>query len=390
MFEDERTGIKEALLLPVERDAGLRVGGLGLQERWEKGLGRVGIRVRTGTDLAIRSALAEATATILVADAGAVLDFDAMAMLAASRAGAEEIIAFRDDRGSRVPALLLGADAAHRMGGALPVASLDSLSAHATKTVPLPGACWSAPQTRREADGITRSMLARLRGRPGGLVARLVNRHVSTRWTYWLLKTRLTPNQITTLGGLLAVAASAAMLQAGWVWGALGGLLMQVSSILDGCDGEVARIRYQQSEFGKWYDSAWDEVVNALFLAAVGRHVAITEGPGWEWASWAGPLAGIANFLYGAANFHCKWVHGIGLYWWFDRPPAPRPPDQPPPPPTWWSEFKTLTGRDAYLFLFFLAALADLLPWLLVGISVISGAIFLLLFVHIAIVRATW
>lgn len=390
MSGDGRSGISEALLLPVEPDAGLRVGGLGLQERWEKGLARAGIRVRTGADLAIPVALSEATAPILVAHAGAVLDFDAMNLLAASRAGPDEIVAFLDDGGRGVPALLLGVDAAHRKGDAFPEASPESWSAHATRTVPLPGACWSAPRTLCEADGITRSMLARLRGRPGGLVARHVNRHLSTRWTYWLLKTRLTPNQITTLAGLLAVAASAAMLQAGWVWGALGGLLMQVSSILDGCDGEVARIRYQQSEFGKWYDSAWDEVVNALFLAAVGRHVAVTEGPGWEWALVAGSFAGIANFLYGAANFHCKWVHGIGLYWWFDRPPVPRPPDQPPPPPTWWSELKTLTGRDAYLFLFFLAALADLLPWLLVGITAISGAIFLLLFVHIVIVRARW
>ena len=214
--------------------------------------------------------------------------------------------------------------------------------------------------------------------------------HFSTRWTYWLLKTPLTPNHITTITGVLALVAAAAMLPAGWAFGVLGALLMQVSSIIDGCDGEVARIRYQQSEFGKWYDSAWDEVVNALFLAAIGRHVAATQGPGWEWALWAGAFAGLANFLYGAANFHCKWVHGIGLYWWFDKPPAPRPPDQPPPPPTWWSELKTLSGRDAYLFLFFLAAVADVLPWLLVGIAAISAAFFGLLFVHVVVVRARW
>lgn len=230
-------------------------------------------------------------------------------------------------------------------------------------------------------------MLARLRLRPGGLVARHVNRHFSTRLTYWLLKTPLTPNHITTVTGLLALVAAVAMLQPGWAWGVLGALLMQVSSIVDGCDGEVARIRYQQSEFGKWYDSAWDEVVNALFLVGVGRHVAITQG--WDWALWAGAFAGLATSLYGAANFHCKWVYGIGLYWWFDKP-ASRPADQPAPQPTAWSELKTLLGRDAYLFVFFLAALADLLLWLLMVVTAVSAVLFVLLFVHVVVVRARW
>ncbi|HOU52831.1 MAG TPA: CDP-alcohol phosphatidyltransferase family protein [Myxococcota bacterium] len=233
-------------------------------------------------------------------------------------------------------------------------------------------------------------MLARLRLRPGGLIARHVNRRFSTRWTYWLLKTPLTPDQITTIAGLMAIVAAGILSFPGWIYGVLGALLMQISSILDGCDGEVARIRYQQTEFGKWYDSAWDEVVNALFLVALGMHVASTEGPAWNGARWLGAFSGLATFLYGAANFHCKWVHGIGLYWWFDTPPAPRAPDEPPPPTTWWSELKTLTGRDAYLLLILLGAVIGALPWLLIAFTALSAVFFLLLLIHIFVARGKW
>ena len=115
MPEDTRMPMTEALLLAPEGDLGTRVGGLGLQERWQKGLVRAGIRAPAVRPSAIPLALAGATAPLLVADAGAVLDFDALNLLAASRAGAGEVVAFRDDVGGTVPAVLLGAEAARRM-----------------------------------------------------------------------------------------------------------------------------------------------------------------------------------------------------------------------------------------------------------------------------------
>ena len=44
----------------------------------------------------------------------------------------------------------------------------------------------------------------------------------------------------------------------------------QLQSILDGCDGELARVRMQQSKLGAWLDTFVDDVLNVLITVAVG------------------------------------------------------------------------------------------------------------------------
>ena len=46
--------------------------------------------------------------------------------------------------------------------------------------------------------------------------------------------------------------------------------LEHMQSILDGCDGELARVRFQQSKLGAWLDTFVDDVLNVLMTAAVG------------------------------------------------------------------------------------------------------------------------
>ena len=46
----------------------------------------------------------------------------------------------------------------------------------------------------------------------------------------------------------------------------IGGILAQISSIIDGCDGEIARLKFQTSEFGGWYDAVLDRYADAFLL----------------------------------------------------------------------------------------------------------------------------
>jgi phosphatidylglycerophosphate synthase len=160
---------------------------------------------------------------------------------------------------------------------------------------------------------------------------------------------------------------------------------------VDGCDGEVARLRYQFSEFGKWYDSALDEVVFTLFMIATGYHLAQEGWPGWL---WIGVFAGLVNYAYGMVNFHCKWTTGLGIYWWFDLKNRPTGAVQPTTtqigPTNVWGEFKTLFGRDAYLLYFLIAALVGGLPVLLGFLAAVSVAMLALLVLHIVVFRAPW
>jgi len=42
--------------------------------------------------------------------------------------------------------------------------------------------------------------------------------------------------------------------------------LSQISSIVDGCDGEVARLKFQGSKYGAWFDAVLDRYADALII----------------------------------------------------------------------------------------------------------------------------
>ena len=107
--------------------------------------------------------------------------------------------------------------------------------------------------------------------RTDGLVDRYFNRKCSRHLTKLFLKTPLTPNAITLLAMSIGLAAAAAFAYGGYAIGMLGALLFQLSSIVDCCDGEVARIKHLESHFGDRLDVLADNVV----------HVAIVVGIAW-------------------------------------------------------------------------------------------------------------
>jgi phosphatidylglycerophosphate synthase len=49
----------------------------------------------------------------------------------------------------------------------------------------------------------------------------------------------------------------------------LGGLFIEISSILDGCDGEVAKIKLMESKTGQWIDTVLDQLSYAAFIIGV-------------------------------------------------------------------------------------------------------------------------
>ncbi|MEI2721434.1 MAG: CDP-alcohol phosphatidyltransferase family protein [Gemmatimonadales bacterium] len=117
---------------------------------------------------------------------------------------------------------------------------------------------------------VNRRLLTSL-GKPSdGYVARYVNRAFSTRLTGWLANTSVTPNMVSVV--VLAFALSAAWFLArgnalGFV---LGCALNQCASMLDGTDGELARLKFLDSRQGAWIDTAIDQLGNHLFILALG------------------------------------------------------------------------------------------------------------------------
>jgi phosphatidylglycerophosphate synthase len=88
-----------------------------------------------------------------------------------------------------------------------------------------------------------------------------------------VMNTNIVPNHMTTLGLIIGLLASVVTIYATatslWLL-AVGGILYQMSSMLDGCDGEIARLKFKHSDTGEWYDTVSDDVINLFYQVAVG------------------------------------------------------------------------------------------------------------------------
>ncbi len=103
-----------------------------------------------------------------------------------------------------------------------------------------------------------------------GLIDGLINWRFSMPITRLLSSTRVTPNQITAVSFLTGLAGSALLLGRSHLWIALGGVLIQAQSVLDSCDGELARLRFQGSKLGQWLDNVSDDVLDLTFICCAG------------------------------------------------------------------------------------------------------------------------
>jgi hypothetical protein len=123
------------------------------------------------------------------------------------------------------------------------------------------------PATRGRAED---AIFAELLRGDLGIVARYLNKPISFRLTRHIFcKLPFTPNQITLGAGLLGLAGAALISRGSYVAVVLGFLLAHIQSILDGCDGELARVRFQRSAIGEWLDTFVDDGLNLALMAAL-------------------------------------------------------------------------------------------------------------------------
>jgi len=116
-------------------------------------------------------------------------------------------------------------------------------------------------------------LLANLRDKPNdGPVSRYFNRPLSVRISRWLVSYRITPNQISLFSFLCCVLAAGLFMLGGYSTLLLGGFLAQFASIIDGCDGEVARLKFQSSPYGAWFDAVLDRYADAFLLFGLTWH----------------------------------------------------------------------------------------------------------------------
>jgi phosphatidylglycerophosphate synthase len=222
-----------------------------------------------------------------------------------------------------------------------------------------------------------------------GPVDALINWRFSMRITRVLARRSLavTPNHVTVTAILVGLLAAFVVSRGGWACVAAGGVLLELNSILDSCDGELARLRYQYSKVGQWLDNLSDDIVDNVFIICAGV------GLGGVWP-WVGLAAACGRWLVSIVTYVSVYrATGTGdifaFRWWFERGAATADDVYDPKAITTW--LRSFGRRDTYVFVWMLACLAGF-PYWVVGhglvIAVVNVSILVLHFTVFRNVRA--
>jgi len=99
---------------------------------------------------------------------------------------------------------------------------------------------------------------------------RLITRFISRQLTRQILKTPLTPNQITLISFMVGLGSAACFLLGNYGMGVAGGGLLLLSTWIDCTDGEVARLKFLESSLGKQLDIICDNLVHMAVFFSIG------------------------------------------------------------------------------------------------------------------------
>ncbi|MEZ4366176.1 MAG: CDP-alcohol phosphatidyltransferase family protein [Kofleriaceae bacterium] len=210
-----------------------------------------------------------------------------------------------------------------------------------------------------------------------GPVDALINWRVSMRITRQLAKTRLTPNHVTLVAITVGVVASLLLLLRGDRLAlAVAGVLLQLNSILDSCDGELARLRFQYSKLGQWLDNLSDDLVDNLFIASAGLML------GGVWAVLGVAAAGGRLFasvvIYVLVYRRTGTGDVFAFRYWFES--VDDTPDQIYDPTSILTWIRAMGRRDTYVFTWMVVCLVGFAPWVVghgLAISAVAVAMIL-------------
>ena len=133
---------------------------------------------------------------------------------------------------------------------------------------------WFDVDTPRDHRNGSRHIL-RVTGKPlDGAVAARLNRSLSQRVVtpaLLALFPPITPNQVTLVAFVVAVAAAASFSVGAPVAAAA---LVALASVLDGSDGEVARLTYRSSTYGGFLDAVLDRAADGILFTGAAIYLA--------------------------------------------------------------------------------------------------------------------
>lgn len=129
-----------------------------------------------------------------------------------------------------------------------------------------------------------------------------------------LAHTPLTPNMVSVLGALCVIAAGVAYAQPGWPWPALLGLTLHMAwHVVDGADGDLARITGRTSPTGELVDGLCDYLSHIVLYFVLGWLLLHQIG----WTAWLYMTAAGISHIVQANHVEVQrrqyqwWVYGV-------------------------------------------------------------------------------
>lgn len=210
-----------------------------------------------------------------------------------------------------------------------------------------------------------------------GFMSRHVERPISLAISRRLASTSITPNAMTLFSVGVGLLGAPFFLSSAPAYQVAGALFFLFHSILDGCDGELARLKFQESRWGGMLDFWGDNVVHvAVFMCM---------GVGWSMAvqaTWPLILGGtaVAGTLL-SAGF---------VYWYTMREhtkPGPLFTSVAKNGRSWLSQMADALARRDFIYLVVLLSATGKANWFLV-LAGVGAPIFFLVLLAVAATEA--
>lgn len=140
-----------------------------------------------------------------------------------------------------------------------------------------------------------RHLMRGLRKKTDGFTSRFFARPISLQISRRLAPRGVSPNQMTFVSMLVGLAAAPFFLWSNPEIQVIGGLLFVLHSVLDGCDGELARLTYRESRFGGLFDFFSDNLVHVAIFACMALGWSVQISADWPLYFGAGAVLGAAG-----------------------------------------------------------------------------------------------
>ena len=121
-----------------------------------------------------------------------------------------------------------------------------------------------------DAAWAARELWASLGSAADGAVDTWFNRPVGRLLSKLLVLTSVPPNQVSLDATLIGLASGLSFAVGGFWTAVIGAVLLQISTIVDCVDGDLARIAFKESAIGKWLDIGGDQVVHIAVFVGIG------------------------------------------------------------------------------------------------------------------------